>query len=185
MYRFILEHVYDELGDKLPPLKPNQVIRGWQSLATRPRTSEYCVITDLAQERHGTPIHDYKPNLESDNGALSIWQLLKHRVQVDFFHHSTNPAIDPARERAFILSSFANSTECANLFQEYNPLISCLYCDDVLCMNEVDTSKQLCQRYSVVLHLTEIKGHTMPMRFTDQVKLKLTNVVTLSDDKEV
>ena len=176
VYRFVLEHAYDRVGTTLPQLKPNQILRGWQSLATRPRTSEYCLITNTLQERHGTPIHHYQPNNDNDMGDLTVQQLIKHRVQVDFFNHSTNPAIDPARERAFIVTALANSTEGAGIFLGYNPLISLLYSEEMLCMNEVDMSHQLCQRYSVILHLTEIKGHTMPMRFTDDVKLILSNV---------
>ena len=181
--RFILEHIYSPLNTGLPPLTPTQVIRGWQSLASRPRTNEYCVITDLIQERHGLPMHDYQPSDDSDLGTLSIQELLKHSVQVDFFNHSIDPANDPARERAFILTSLANSTECAAIFNEYNPLISFLYCDEIVCLNEVDTSHQLHQRYTITLHLSEIKRHSMPMRFTDSVKIKTTNVVTLLDKR--
>lgn len=178
IYRLILEHIYDPFSDDLPQLQPSQIMRGWQSLANRPRTNEYCVITDLMQERHGTPIHDYQPSQDSNLGKLTVKQLLKHSVQVDFFNHSIDPTKDPARERAFILTSLANSTECTALLNEYNPLISCLFCDEMVCLNEVDTAHQLYQRYTVTLHISEIKGHSMPMRFTDQVKLKTTNIIT-------
>lgn len=182
--RFVIDHCYDKFTDKLPQLRPEQVIRGRQALANRLRENEYCVITVITQERKGTAIHDYEPNKNDNDGKLTLIQTVLSSVQIDFYNHSAKAGYDPANERANIAASYANSTECAKIFHGYNPLISCMYSDEPITFPEVDDSHQITQRTSITLHLCESKGHSLPMHFIDYCYTQSTNVDTLPD-KEV
>lgn len=175
-YRFILEHAFDRCNGELKQLSHNQILRGWQHMAIAPKFDEFCVITSISQTRHGTPIHNYAPNANDNSGSLGIQHLLLHNVQIDFFCNPKSGSDNRAYERAFIVAALANSTECAAIFQSYNPLISCLYSDEILNFSEIDEMHQMRHRYSVTLHLSEVKTHTMPQHFVSALGLQTNNV---------
>lgn len=176
VYRFILEHAYDRCNGELKQLNPNQILRGWQHMAIAPRFDEFCVITPISQTRRCSPLHNYTPNTDDNLGSLDIQHLLLHNVQIDFFCNPKSGYDNRAYERAFIVAALANSTECAAIFQSYNPLISCLYSDDIQPLWEQDEMHQVRHRYSVTMHLSENKTHATPQCFFDSLDFQLHNV---------
>lgn len=164
----------------LPEFRMEQIIRGWQSLAVLPKMAEYCVISQLTSMRHGTNAYLYDdPNAVVDpitgeiNGNFYMGKLVEHQVQIDFFGDTAAVPIELTRRRAHVVETLANSTEASCIFKQMNPLISCLYADDVQSMGEMDDGHAIRHRHMLLLHLSETIQADLPMRYVDNVKVHL------------
>lgn len=152
--------------DQLPR---ESFVRAWQSLVQLPEgVAEYCIVTDLSQERHGSNTYLYCDSADpAQLGTLTMGKLIEHQVQVDFL--ATNPQVSAElpRARAGLVEMVANSTEGNALFQRINPTLSLMYCDSVQSVPELDEGHNLRGRHFVVLHVGQNIQATLPQQFID------------------
>lgn len=169
--------------DGLPQLPLSSFVRAWQSLAQLPEgVSEYCIVTDLTQVRHGTNTYFYRDSADKVAlGTLTTGKLVEHQVQVDFMGTDPQTPLEWPRARASLVELIANSTEGNALLQRINPSLSLMYCDDVQSVPELDEAHNLRGRHFVVLHIGQNVLATLPQEFIEP-EARATDIAALPDN---
>ena len=162
--------------DTLPALEQNQIVRGWQNLASAlPANSrEYVILTLLSMERHGTNAHIYK---ETSSGGLvqTIARLGEHMVQVDFCCSYPDQNEEVARTRADLLEMLSRDALAVDFYKAYG--FSILYADGIRPLPFLDPeTKQWIARYTVTIHLEGWTKYPLPVQSSDRVGLYIENV---------
>lgn len=175
VHRLICDHICAEPG--LPALAPDQVLRGNQTSMFAPAGDEYCIFYEVNHVTHGTPGRHFP----GDN-TKKIGQLLHYTVQCDFYSTDLHGDFIKARERAHIMELLANNGDLAWILKQYSPVLSCLYADPATSLTELNDGQNFQHRYSVNLHVSEYKMHSVKQAYFDSVGLHLTNVNSMKTE---
>lgn len=163
----ILGIVYDFVqtfakADGADAYTDEQIVRGFQNLASPPRTTEFCTLTLLSAIKQGTDwqcwTNTKKTDPEPFEQHLSV--VMDQMVQIDMC--SAEPQVLPqvTLERAQALQLIANSNVATDFFEKQsNGTMTCLYAEDVQNLSGFDDTKTYTARYMIRLHLG-VKAHT-------------------------
>ena len=172
VYDFILKYAQ---GEGVPPLKENQIVRGWQNSAVLPNNSEFVIITLLNSYRKGRNIHynsndvDYKETLD---------KLTEHVIQVDFCSNHPTTSTQVTQHRAEILETVASSYISCDFFKKADKRLNFLNCDGVHAFNNIDDTQNITCRYMMTLHITEhVQANLYPQTFVN-VNIKTKEIDT-------
>lgn len=170
MYDFV--RAFSWRSADVPKLRRDQVLRGWQNLATLPAdTPEFCVISLVRSVRHGFPCNTPKVTAKCYEAQLST--VMEHVVQADFC--SASPVIDAdvTRLRADLLHTVCCGRAAYDFIQGQSRDLAMLYADDVQSAAFLDPDSSYSARYFFQMHITErIYTNYMPLPSFDSVTLR-------------
>lgn len=190
VYRYVKRFAWR--NNDVPQYRDDQIIRGWQNTGTLPSDSaEFCVITLNASTSHGLPVN--LPLVTETEYTAQFFAVTEHTIQIDFC--SAEPAINPqvTKLRAGLLK-IISGTFMANQFFKLavedprtDPVIACLYADEVQDWSALDIDKLYSARYSLNLHLSETQRTNFePIPSFDNVKIRTKeNPVAIVEDVDV
>lgn len=154
MYDFVQMHA-KRCAD-IPPLRDEQILRGWQNLATLPAdTPEFCVLSMVRSVRHGMPCDI--PKITKCSYSSQLHCVMEHVVQADFC--SASPITDPqiTETRANLLHMVCVSGISGEFLKRSSGgTLAMLYADDVQSAAFLDPDSSYTARYFFQMHITEI-----------------------------
>lgn len=149
------------------PTSPT-VIRGYVNRVSKPKSTNYIVITPLAMARLSTNAHTWdgvtRPDDDPSAGTQGIRQSVRRRVQIDCY------GVDSATW-AYTLSTLLRDAEGCRYLAPYG--LAPLYTVDPVDMTQPDGREQYERRYMVEAMLQAHIQVTVPLDYFHDVNLIL------------
>lgn len=163
----------------VPRLQSDQILRGWQALGMRDNVSELCIITLLRSERHGFGCDYVELSADESMEPSTAWieKMTEHVVQIDFMGLAQKIETGVTKRRADQVEMVAMSPYGAAIFRRINPAFSCLYCEPVASLGEMDGTSSIKHRHMVTLHISEKQRTSLPVSTFGEVSLYTENAL--------
>lgn len=150
VYDFVLKYAQ---GDGVPPLKENQIIRGWQNSAVVPPQSDFIVLTLLNSYRKGRNVHiDY---ITETDFKETLDKLTEHVIQIDLCSNDPTVPTRLTQHRAELLETVASSYIACDFFKNYDERLNFMNSDGIYSFNEMDETQNMACRYMMTFHISE------------------------------
>lgn len=178
VYDFVLAYAK---SDDIPAYTEDQIVRGFQNMAAMPSgTHEFCTLTLLETQRHGTD-HEWYENAgtsDPDDMKRHLAEVLEHVVQLDFC--SAEPFVLPqvTQQRANLIELLSGSSAATDFFESIadpdgnKGLLTCLYAEDVRNLSGWDETKTYTARYMTRLHLQERFEAALPVDYFTEIDIR-------------
>lgn len=154
-------------------IDPNNILQGYESRTTLPKTQDFCIISNGDFERVGTNVQKYFDE------QTEIHKLTRYGVIIDFVGQDR----ETQATRASNVEILARSLEALAFFQQYG--IGVLYADSPQYIPYVYEGKSYSHRYRVQLNLEQWNTVTIPVQTAGKITInKIVNIDTMKGESK-